>query len=268
MKLSLLIFAALISLTPGCAPPAQLPNKEKAKLYPPVVKASPERLALVNQEWRRLLETYGVAGVEPELFPISATPRSLANLPNGIKLVNTQIQPGTEEVTVREAARKFIDRWRELLAVDPATMSLSGSRNQSGVYGLQYQQSSYPFPIAGGFGEMSLRITGDGRLVQLEDRFIPLVEVPLKAVIERQAAAQRVANRTFTYRNTAGQPQTVKIEAAEVMVKELVIYPVEKGETLEMHLAWEIVAGKSLTWSVYIDAITGEDLGIIQRFNT
>jgi hypothetical protein len=268
MKLTIVIFAAFITFTAGCAPSAQVPNKEKAKNYPVIIKASAERRTQATGEWRRLLETYGVAGVEPDFYAVNATPRSLGNLANGIKIVTTPIQPDSEEVTIREAARKFIDRWRELLGVDPASLSLVSDNHPNEAHRLTYRQSDYPFPVAGNFGELTIIISKDGRLIQLDDRLIPLVEMPLKAVIERQAAGLRVANRTFTYRNVAGQPQTVKIDAGEVVVKELVVYPVEKGETIELHLAWEITAGKSLIWDVYIDAINGEDLGIIQRFNT
>jgi hypothetical protein len=268
MKLSLLIFVAFISFTVGCAPSAQVPNKEKAKSYPAIIRVSAERQTQAKREWQRLLETYAVTSVEPDLYAITATPRSLQMITNGIKIVTTQIQPDTEEVTIREASRKFIDRWRELLAVDPASISLVSDNHSNDTHRLTYRQSDYSFPVAGNFGELTMIISKDGRLVQLDDRFVPLVELPLKAVIDRQAATQRVANRTFTYRNVAGQPQTVKVDASEVVVKELVVYPVEKGETIEVHLAWEISAGKSLVWNVYIDAINGEDLGIIQKFNT
>jgi hypothetical protein len=268
MKLPLLIFAAFISFTVGCAPSAQVPNKEKAKSYPTIIKVSTERQALAKREWGRLLETYGVTSVEPDLYTVTATPRSILMVTNGIKIVTTQVQPDTEEVTIREASRKFIDRWRELLAVDPANLSLVSDNHSNDTHRLTYRQSDYSFPVAGNFGELTTIISKDGRLIQLDDRLVPPVELPLKAVIDRQAAAQRVANRTFTYRNVAGQPQSVKIEAGDVVVKELVVYPIEKGETIEVHLAWEITAGKSLVWNVYIDAINGEDLGIIQKFNT
>jgi len=51
-------------------------------------------------------------------------------------------------------------------------------------------------------------------------------------------------------------------------VRRLVILPVEKGETIEVRLAWEVIAGSSLAWTVYIDAMSGEDLRVVQNFNT
>jgi hypothetical protein len=53
-----------------------------------------------------------------------------------------------------------------------------------------------------------------------------------------------------------------------VSVKRAVILPIEKSDMIEVHLAWEIVAGKSLSWTVYIDAINGEELKVIQNFQT
>lgn len=268
MKLSHLIFAAFISSALACAPSTQLPNQEKTKKYPAIVQVSPQRQTQAEREWRRLLETYGAPSVQPDFYPVILTPRSLPGLQGGIKIIAAAIQPDSEEVTIREAARKFIDRWRDLLGLDPANLSLVSDTHAPDVHRLTYRQSDYPFPIAGDFGQMTLIISKGGHLVQLDDRFIPLVELPLKPVIERQAVAQRVANRTFTYSNIAGQPQTVKLNADEITVKELVIFPLERGNTIEVHLAWEINAGKSLTWNVYIDAIDGADLSVIQKFNT
>jgi hypothetical protein len=55
---------------------------------------------------------------------------------------------------------------------------------------------------------------------------------------------------------------------AEVTVNEPVVFPIEKGDSIEVHLAWQLVAGTSLTWTIYIDAITGEELKVVQNFQT
>jgi hypothetical protein len=116
---------------------------------------------------------------------------------------------------------------------------------------------------------MDTVMSADGRLMQLDSRFLPTVELPARPVIERSDAAQRVVGRTFTYGDIAGRPQTAKIGGLqEVSVKRLVVVPLEKGDSIEVHLGWEIVAGSSLTWTVYLDAITGEDLKVVQNFNT
>ena len=256
MKLSHLIFAAFLAFAVGCTPSTQVPNGEKPKNYPLTIQVSEPRQTQAKREWQRLLETYNVKG-EPDFHAVIVTPNSLSNLQGALKITTATIQHGAEEVTIREAARKFIDRWRDLLGLSPASMSLVSDSHTGDSHRLTYKQSDYPFPMVGKFGEMVLIISNDGRLLQLDDRFIPVVELPLKAVIDRPAAALRIANRTFTYSNIAGQTQTVKIPAAEINVQRLVVYPVEKSDRIEVHLAWEIVAGKALSWNVYLDAING-----------
>jgi hypothetical protein len=134
---------------------------------------------------------------------------------------------------------------------------------------LTYHQANYAFPIAASFGEMVAVISADGKLMQLDDRFIPLVEMPTRPQVEREAAQKRVIGRAFTYTDIAGREQRTQIGGAdEVAVKRAVILPIEKSDAIEVHLAWEIVAGKSLSWTVYIDAINGEELKVIQNFQT
>ena len=73
----------------------------------------------------------------------------------------------------------------------------------------------------------------------------------------------------FTYTDIAGREQRLEIGAAdEVTVKRLVILPIQKGDAVEVHLAWEIVAGKSMTWTMYLDAMNGDELKVTQNFQT
>ncbi|HEV8487760.1 MAG TPA: hypothetical protein VGV87_29730 [Blastocatellia bacterium] len=215
-----------------------------------------------------MLDIYKVPQTPPDLYPIIYTPRSLLGISGGIKLL-TQADPGTEKLRLREAMKGFLDRWRELIGTDPAAVSLVNADESGALHRFTYRQSNYGFPIAGIYGEMSAVVSKDGRLMQLDDRFIPLVEMPAKALIDLAAAKQKVVGRTFTYSDIAGREQKLQISSAdEITVKKLVVLPVEKGDTIEVRLAWEVVAGSSLAWTVYIDAMSGEELRVVQNFNT
>jgi hypothetical protein len=133
---------------------------------------------------------------------------------------------------------------------------------------LTFQQADYPLPVAGGYGELTMVIANDGTLRQLEDRFIPIVELPFTPVVTREVAAERAANRVFHYTDIAGREQQARVPANEVKVKGLVILPVEKSGRLEVYLAWEVVAGASLSWTVYLDAIEGVEVKVVQNFKT
>jgi PAS domain-containing protein len=246
------------------------PQVPKAKQnYPAIIKDSADRRAKAEREWRRMLDSYTVQQTPPDFYPITNTPRSLLGVSNGIKLLNGKPEPGTERLALREAMRAFMDRWRELLAIDPAAISLISADLSGDTERLTYSQANYAYPLAGNFGEIVAVLTRDGRLIQLDDRFIPIVDLPLKPSIERDIAAKKIVGRTFSYKDIAGREQRTQIgEATEVNVKRLVILPIEKGDAVEVRLVWEIIAGRSLSWTVYIDAVTGEDVRVVQNFQT
>jgi hypothetical protein len=259
---------AVATILVGCDASPQTPNTTQ-KNYPAVIRDSTERRERAEREWRRLLEAYNVQQTPPDLNPISYTPRSLLGVTGGIQLLTVKPEPGSESIALREAVKGFIDRWRELLGADPSAVSLVAGNNSDAVQRLTYRQVNYLFPVAGNFGEMVAVVSADGRLMQLDDRFIPVVELPVRPQIEREAAQKTVAGRTFTYSDIAGREQRSQIGGIdEVIVKRAVILPIEKSDLIEVHLAWEVVAGKSLSWTVYIDAINGEELKVVQNFQT
>jgi hypothetical protein len=123
--------------------------------------------------------------------------------------------------------------------------------------------------VAGNYGEITAVISSDGRLLQLDDRFIPAIDLPQRPQIAREDAQKRVVGRTFIYTDIAGREQRTQIaNAGDVTAKQLVVLPIQKGDNLEVHLAWEVTAGRSLSWTVYVDAITGDELRAVQNFQT
>lgn len=258
----------VVPLAVGCDQTPQTPNAPREN-YPAIITDSPETRGKAEREWRRMLTAYGVQQTPPDLHPVTYTPRSLLGVTGGIKILEAAPEPGSESMALRESVKVFIDRWRDLIGADPATISLASADEGGEVKRYTYRQANYPFPIALNFGEMDTVMSADGRLMQLDSRFLPTVELPVRPLIERTDAAQRVVGRTFTYGDVAGRPQTAKIGGLqEINVRRLVVVPLEKGDSIELHLGWEIVAGSSLTWTVYLDAITGEDLKVVQNFNT
>ena len=248
------------------SPQAQTAAKQN---YPAVIKDSSERRARAEREWRRMLDAYSVPQTPPDLYPITHTPRSLLGVAGGIKLVTFVPEPGTETVAIREAMRRFLDRWRELLGAEPAAVSLLSNDTSGDTQRLTYKQANYAFPLAGNAGEMVAVLSRDGRLMQLDSRFIPVVELPSRPLIDRDSAAKKVMGRSFTYSDIAGHEQRAQIGGLdEVTVKRLVVLPIEKGDATEVHLAWEIIAGKQLSWTIYVDAMTGNDLRVTQNFQT
>ncbi|HEU4389908.1 MAG TPA: hypothetical protein VFV34_19050 [Blastocatellia bacterium] len=237
--------------------------------YPAVVRDSAERRTRAEREWRRLLSAYNLPQTPPDLYPIIYTPRSLLGISGGVPLPIAAPDGGSKEPLIREAVKAFIDRWREFLGVDPATLSLVSATNGGGTWRFTYKQEGFPFKVAGSFGEMVVAVTADARMVQLDDRLIPVVEVPVRPSVDRDAAATRLVGRNFTYRDVAGREQLVRINSREeIAARQLVVLPIDKTDSVEVHLAWEVIAGKPLAWVVYLDAVTGAELKVVQGFET
>ena len=269
-RMTLLTVTSLVAvlLLSGCELSPQVPNAAKQN-YPGIIKDAADRREKAEREWRRMLDSNAVPPTPPDLYPVTGTPRSLLGVSGGIKLLNNKPETGTETFAVRAAMKAFMDRWRELLLADPETVSLMSADVSGDTERLTYRQGNYPYPIAGNFGEMVAVISKDGRLLQLDDRFITIVDLPSKPSIERDVAAKKVVGRTFSYTDIAGREQRTPMgDPNEVHVKRLVFLPIEKADAIKVHLAWEVIAGKSLSWTVYIDAVTGEELRVSQNFQT
>jgi hypothetical protein len=255
-------------LLPGWGVSSQVAGGSKQN-YPAMIKDSADQRAKAERDWRRMLDSYGVPQTPPDLYPIIDTPRSLLGVSGGIKLLGGTPEPGTETFALRQAMKLFIDRWRDLLGADPSTISLVSADESADTKRLTFRQGNYAYPVAGNYGEMVAVVSRDGKLMQLDDRFIPVVDLPLKPSTDREVAAKRVVGKVFSYTDAAGKEQRMEIGASsEVTVKRLVILPIQKGDAVEVHLAWEILAGKSMTWTMYLDAMNGDELKIAQNFQT
>lgn len=263
--ITLMIVAASLA---ACDSTPKVPNTTQ-KNYPVIIHESADSRAKAEREWRRLLDAYAVAQTPPDLHPVIYTPRSLLGVSGSIKLLTAPPERGGESVALREAMKSFLDRWRDLLNADPSAVSLAKGDGAGATQRLTYRQANYGFPVVGNYGEITAVVSNDGRLLQLDDRFIPPTELPQRPQIAREDAQKRVVGRTFTYTDIAGHEQRMQVtNAADVTAKQLVVLPIQKGDNIEVHLAWEVAAGRGLSWTVYIDAITGDELRTVQNFQT
>jgi len=261
MKGRRLILIIAVAVLSGCAATPKVPGGQKDN-YPGLIKDSTDRRAKAETEWRRMLDAYNVPQTPPDFYPITYTPRSLLGVSGGIKIVsqlNTANDP--EALALREVARNFILRWHDLIGADPSGISLASAAVSDGVRRLVYKQANYPFAVVGNWGVMTISLSADGRVASFDDRLIPVVDLPVRPAIERDAAATKLVGRTLNFVDGAGRQQSLTISnRADVSVKQLVVVPIQKGDLLEVHLAWEMTAGKSEARAVYVDAVNGEEL--------
>jgi hypothetical protein len=273
MKPALIICCSLLLC--ACTAPGQVGlNTPDAKLenYPQSFQDSPERQSAVREEWKKLLASFNVPESTIELEPLISTPRALPlDVVGRINIVKRSGPFG--EIEAKDALRTFIDRFRGLLGGDPRgnsvgsiglrDISLTRFTTEGDLYRAVYQQTSYPFPIAPGYGELSFAVSKRGALLQMASNLIPVIDLPTKPEIAQQKVIADVMDREFSTAAVAGQPLTVKAtQPGEVRVRDLVVYPKKTGNQMSIHLAYPVEIGKTPGLTVYIDAINGRELGV------
>lgn len=274
---SITLILGLCLLSIGCASTGQIggntPQGGRGRSYPPTVEATAEREQAAREAWRQFCAEFRLPEVKPDLEAVLNTPRSLPMEIAGRIYLNAR-SVAFDEMEAASALRSFIERARGVLTGEGAAVTL-GVKDLSLVtftkdgnfYRATYRQAGYPFPIVEGYGELRLVIGKDGTLLQLGSRLIPTFDLPAKAEIQPKTIAAGFVGREFKYSSIAGQPMSYKVaDPSEVSIGDLVVYPKIEGKRLTIHLAYPIQAGKGTTWTVFIDAITGAELGVKQNF--
>jgi hypothetical protein len=274
---SVLMVAALLC---ACAGPGQVGvNTPDGRLqnYPPVIEDTPQRRQAALEAWKKLIADFQLPEARPDLEPVLNIPRSLP--PEMAGRIAIQTKSGAfGELEAKEALRRFIERASGVIfpnhinstahsSVGLKDLSLASFTDDGNFYRAIYRQANYPFPISGGYGELRLAVGKNGELLQLNSRIIPALDLPTRAEIAPQSLVDKMVGREFGYTNIAGQPMSYKVASrSEVSVKDLVVYPKQEGNRITIHLAYPVEAGQGTTWTVYVDAITGQEIDVKQNF--
>ena len=278
MKFTLITVCSLLLC--ACAAPGQVgvnTPQSKAQNYPPMVEDSPERRQAAKEAWKIFLTEFRLPDAQPDLEPVLNTPRALPMELAGQIVIHTKAGV-FGEMEAKEALRRFLERARGLLVGDAKNnqislkdLSLVSFSNDGNFYRAVYQQMNYQRPIVNGYGELRLVVGKNGMLLQLNSRIIPVFDLPEPTGINTNSIPSSIVDkmmgREFKYPNIAGQTLSYKVtQRSEVSVKDLVVYPKEEGSRIAIHLAYAVEVGAGTTWTVYVDAISGQEIAVKQNF--
>lgn len=260
----------------ACAAPGQVginTPQGRGGNYPLVIESSPANQQEVETAWRAFLADFQLPETKLETEPALNTPRVLpASLAGKI---NVHTKSGVfDELAAKDALRHFIERAAVVLsggqretAVTLRDLSLVTFSDEGALYRAVYQQRSFPYPVANGFGELTLVVSKTGLLMQWSSRLLPKLELAGRTLLATKDLPDRFIGRNFTYSNIAGQPLSYKVaNRSEAIVKDPIVYPKQTGNRLTLHIAYSIEVGSGTTWTVFVDAVTGEELDVRQNF--
>lgn len=252
--------------------------------YPPILTTDPKRQQIAQKAWQFFLKQYDLPQVESDFEPILYTLKELPKeLSSQIVVLKSEDSTLTE-AKMKEVLRNFIINVRAILCGDYYDNLLdlkdivleSFGGGVGSLYRAFYKQTSYLFPIENNYGRLSFILGKDGKLITMRSNLIPLVDLPTQASIEPEILIDKLIGRVFLYEDFSGNQQVYKVKGREEIedIKDgnLVVYPKLGNDKLIFHLAYKIGVGKMFgsfrDWIVYLDAITGEEIGITQNFNT
>jgi len=173
--------------------------------------------------------------------------------------IGGDLQPGTPAgLTPRGKVEAFLAEQGLLLGIeDPARQlrHLGIYKDQYGFSHVRYQQLHDGVPVLGAV--LQGHVSPDGRLTSVNGKFVPDIDLPVKAVIARNTATEAALARVREQ-----QPAPLKSTPLTVKTAALVVYRTNLTRAAPgvNHLAYEIeVRGNEhVREFVYIDALTGK----------
>src|SRR5262245_35742000 len=272
----LYVFLMIAAAFNACAAPGQVGvNTPEGRLqnYPPAIEDTPQSQQATQEAWKKFITEFQLPAAKIDLEPVLNTPRALPPEFAGRIALQTKAGP-FGELEAKEALRRFIERAGGVLfpqntpgSFGLKDISLISFSNDGNFYRSVYRQANYPFPIANGYGELLLTAGKNGTLLQWGSRIIAVFDLPTRAEIAPQSLVDRMLGREFIYSNIAGQPMSYKTtNRSEVSVKDLVVYPKQERNKITIHVAYPVEVGGGMTWTVYVDAINGQEIDVKQNF--
>lgn len=270
----LLLSALALSSCAALQPLSSTGPRGNESTYPILLTEDSHRRDAMVAALNRLSQRSGNSSaieVQPQLQPITATISSLPSRP-GANLLLPKIGASAvmNEEETRESLRRFINQSQELIGADPADLSLVERVDQpDGTKLASYQQRPFRYPIHGKYGKLQIRFTADRRVVDLTSTCIPdadRIQTAFAALGARPKAAetlQNVRDKGLTFTDAQGNKADVK--GADVSPQGLVVYirtASNDPDTLEFHLAWEMKLSNAPANTAYVDAISGETVGV------
>lgn len=243
--------------------------------YPAISVAQPQRTEAAVLALHRIMPRSGSG--EPAtayLQPVTATIKSLpTNLAAPLVLPKVGGAAEMTEPETREALRRFINDWRDLIGADPAQLSLVERIDQPDRTTIAvYEQRAFRYPLRGDYGKLEIRFTADRRLLSVSSSCIPDAERLQAALtnitpqVKPEDAVGRLRNSDFEYFDSLGTKHSYRLSTNnEIQRTELVTYAlVAKSSpgSLELHIAWEIAVTNAPFKNIYLDALKDEILAV------
>lgn len=269
----LILLAAMAMAAGSCAviQPTGTGGPKAGPPYPALLTEQAGRREATVLALKRLgVGTTATDQPESHIQPVTATLKSLPKVGSSpIALPKVGVNAEMSEEETREALRRFINDWRALIGANPSHLSLVDRIDQPDKIKIaRYEQRSFRYPLRGGYGILEIHFLASRSLVDIISTCLPDEDRLQSALgqvvptVTADDAVKYVRENGIDYKDSAGNQQTYHLTSAnEVNATELVTHvalAANRSDSLELHIAWEIVVTQSPLKTVYIDAVEGK----------
>jgi hypothetical protein len=243
--------------------------------YPVTLTEQTQRREAAVLAFNRVAQRTGPGNLaEAYLEPVTATIKSLpANPVPPLYLPKVGSNTEMNEDETREALRRFINEWRVLIGANPSQLSLIERVDQAdGTKLAVYEQRAFRYPLRGDFGKLQIHFTANRRLLNLTSSCIPDADrlqaalTGITPLLPAEDAIKRVREKGVSYTDSVGAQQTFTVSGtSEIHSGELVTFmppPKPGADSLEIHIAWEVMVSNAPFKTVYVDAINDEVIAV------
>jgi hypothetical protein len=265
----LIAFTAILTACGALQPPSADGPRVNEAPYPILMSNEADRTEAATLAWQRLSERNGLSStVAPSFQPLTATVKSLpATETSSILLPKVGTDPIANEDDTREALRRFIVEWRQLIGAEPSQLSLVERIDEtSGIKVARYEQHPFRYPLRGEFGKLVIRFRNDRRVVGLSSNCLPNSDraqaalLGLNPKVTREDVPTLLQGNVITV-NVNGREQNLTLSNNNSLdAQQLVVYALgsQESNAIELHLAWEIDVTNGPIKTIYLDAINGK----------
>ena len=235
--------------------------------YPQVLTFSPERYNNFITTWRTFTERYGISYYVPEVDSVLMVPAWFA-IP-GVNLLPQQ----SDSLTLDEAKNlvlEFTDEWKSLFNVSASELRVTAAyfHNVIRQYYFNFEKDfSYGLAVSTSFNQVVATLTSHGVLTQFSTNCAPTLPIPVTPAVDSTKAKNSIIGKQLTYYDWTGEKRlTISRENTYEAKHVAAIVPrpsTHPKKSLEYRLCWKI---RVPIFFVFVDAITGEDIGVTQQY--
>jgi hypothetical protein len=247
-----------------------LPASDTEGGYPYVIRPlAPHQLAMLQKEFD--LQNHGVNAKLDEYGFVTRMRQRAGKGSEKIDRIDDAVK-NTKQWLLKNGRYTGVTSESDLVTgtIEPQKMMIKGKEtNDIRWVRIFFEAQKYKgIPLVAEYVAKGPTVTaGRNTIHQIDGHWYPVKGTPAIPKLQEHECRKKIVGMTVYGSDISGRSQGHKINDSEVKEPGTKVIFVKKGPGgLEFHLAWKFKVGSAMSWTFYMDAITGEKLMDMPNF--